>query len=204
MNVPLLLHCNGDASIDAFLTAYEFARGGDYSKPWNVTTIHSQFMRKDQMAKFVKYNIRPSFYTLHTYYFYEAHLKNRGLAQAQYISPMRDAIDAGMKPTNHTDFVVAPLDQMMMLWSAVNRISRGGAKVGQDQAITPYEALQAMTISVANQYDEGASKGSLATGKRADLVVLDQNPLKIDKMAIKDIKVIETIKDGKSIYKKGY
>jgi predicted amidohydrolase YtcJ len=189
MNVPLLLHCNGDASIDAFLTAYENARSGDFSRPWNVTTIHSQFMRKDQMPKFVKYNVRPSFYTLHTYYFYEAHLKNRGLEEAQYISPMMDAINIGMKPTNHTDFVVAPLDQMMMLWSAVNRISRAGAIVGADQRVSPFEGLQAMTINVANQYDEGDSKGSLKVGKRADLVILDKNPLKVDPMMIKDIKV---------------
>lgn len=202
MNVPLLLHCNGDGAIDSFLEAYETARAGNYEKSWNVTTIHSQFMRKNQIPKFVKYKIRPSFYTLHTYYFYEAHLKNRGLAQAQYISPMRDAIDAGLKPTNHTDFVVAPLDQMMMLWSAVNRISRAGAKAGIDQCVSPYEGLQAMTINVANQYDESDSKGTLKSGKRADLVVLDQNPLKVSKMNIKDIKVVETIKDGKTIYKR--
>jgi predicted amidohydrolase YtcJ len=199
MNVPLTVHCNGDASIDAFLIAYEAA---NITRPWNVTTIHSQFMRKDQMAKFVKYNIRPSFYTLHTYYFYEAHLKNRGLKQAQYISPIHDAIAAGMKPTNHTDFVVAPLDQMMMLWSAVNRISRGGALVGQDQRITPYQALQAMTVNVAAQYDESDRKGSLKAGKLADLVILDKNPLKVDPMTLKDIKVMETIKAGKSIYTK--
>lgn len=47
LKVPLILHCNGDATIDAFLTAYEFARAGDYSRPWNVTTIHTQFLRKD-------------------------------------------------------------------------------------------------------------------------------------------------------------
>ena len=190
MNVPLLLHCNGDGAIDSFLKAYEFARDGNFDKSWNVTTIHSQFMRKDQIPKFVKYKIRPSFYTLHTYYFYEAHLKNRGFAQAQYISPMRDAINAGLKPTNHTDFVVAPLDQMMMLWSAVNRISRAGAKVGFDQCVTPYEGLQAMTVNVANQYEESDSKGTLKSGKRADLVILDKNPLKISKMEIRDIKVI--------------
>jgi predicted amidohydrolase YtcJ len=198
MNVPLLLHCNGDASIDAFLTAYEAAH---VTKPWNVTTIHSQFMRKDQMPKFVKYNVRPSFYTLHTYYFYEAHLINRGFDQAQYISPIHDAINAGMKPTNHTDFVVAPLDQLFMLWSAVNRISRSGAMVGLDQCITPYEGLRAMTVNVAEQYDESDSKGSLDKGKRADIVILDKNPLKVDPMTIKDIKIVQTIKDGKLIYK---
>jgi len=199
MNVPLLLHCNGDGAIDAFLSAYEAA---NVTKPWNVTTIHSQFMRKDQMAKFVKYNVRPSFYTLHTYYFYEAHEKNRGFAQAQYISPIKDAIKAGMKPTNHTDFVVAPLDQLFMLWSAVNRISRGGAKVGADQRITPYEGLQAMTINVAAQYGEADRKGSLQVGKLADLVILDKNPIKVEPLSLKDIKVMETIKEGKSIYKK--
>lgn len=202
MNVPLILHCNGDAAIDGFLEAYEFARNGDYSKPWNVTTIHTQFLRKDQIQKYVEYKVRPSFYTLHTYYFYEAHLKNRGFEQAQYISPMRDAIDAGLKPTNHTDFVVAPLDQMMMLWSAVNRISRDGAEVGLNQGVTPFEGLQAMTINVADQYDEADSKGSLTAGKRADLVILDKNPLKANPVDIKNIKVIETIKDGKTIYHK--
>jgi len=202
MHVPLILHCNGDGSIDAFLKAYELARAGDYSKPWNVTTIHTQFLRKNQIPKFVNYHIRPSFYTLHTYYFYEAHLKNRGMAQAQYISPMRDAIDAGLKPTNHTDFVVAPLDQMMMLWSAVNRISRDGALVGPGQRIKPYEALQAMTINVAAQYDEADSKGSLKAGKKADLVILDKNPLKVDPLLIRNIRVMETIKDGKPVYRR--
>lgn len=49
---------------------------------------------------------------------------------------MRDAIDKGLVPTNHTDFVVAPLDQMFMMWSAVNRLSRGGEVIGADQRVT--------------------------------------------------------------------
>ena len=52
------------------------------------------------------------------------------------------------------------------------------------------------------QYDEADSKGSLKEGNRADLVILDKNPLKVDPMQIKDIKVEETIKDGKIIYKR--
>ncbi|RYD28215.1 MAG: META domain-containing protein, partial [Verrucomicrobiaceae bacterium] len=200
LNVPLLAHCNGDASIDLFLKAYEHARGGDYSRPWNVTTIHTQFMRKDHIAKFVEYKVRPSFYTLHTFYFAEAHLANRGKEQAMYISPMRDAIDAGLRPSNHTDFVVAPLDQMMMLYSAVNRISRAGAAIGPDQRVTAYEGLKAMTEWVAEQYGEEKTKGTLEVGKLADLVILDKDPLKVDAPAIKDIKVVETIKEGVTIY----
>lgn len=200
MNVPLIVHTNGDATIDMFLEAYETAREGDFSRPWNVTTIHTQFMRKDHIPKFVEYGIRPSFYTLHTFYFATAHEKNRGPEQAAYLSPMRDAIDAGLKPTNHTDFYVAPLDQMFMMWSAVNRVSREGDLVGPDQRITPMEAIKSQTIWAAEQYDEDDRRGSLEPGKIADFVILDNNPLTVDPMAIKNIRVLGTIKDGQTIY----
>jgi predicted amidohydrolase YtcJ len=201
LGVPVIFHVNGDAAIDSLFRAHEFAAANDPTKDRNVTAIHAQFARKDQIPLFVNYKIRPSFYTLHTYYFAEAHIKNRGSAQAMYISPMRDAIDAGLRPTNHTDAVVAPLDQMFMLWSAVNRISRAGVEIGLDQRVTPLEGLKAMTIWAAEQYGEQASKGSLEVGKLADLVILDKNPLKVEQMAIKDIRVIETIKEGKAIYR---
>jgi hypothetical protein len=89
---------------------------------------------------------------------------------------------------------------MFMLWSAVNRISRAGAEIGPDQRVTPLEGLKAMTIWVAEQYGEQTSKGSLEPGKLADLVILEKNPLKVERMAIKDIKVVATIKEGKTIY----
>ncbi|MCB1503237.1 MAG: amidohydrolase family protein [Bauldia sp.] len=200
LDVPLIIHTNGDAAIDAFLEAYKFAREGDDGRPWNVTTIHTQFLRKDQIPAFVENGIRPSFYTLHTFYFADTHIANRGEAQGSYISPMRDAIDAGLRPTNHTDFVVAPLDQMMMLWSAVNRVSRAGREVGPDQHVSAFEGLKAMTEWAAEQYGEEGSKGTLEAGKLADLVILDANPLKVDPMAIRDIRVVETIKEGSTIF----
>jgi len=95
---------------------------------------------------------------------------------------------------------VVPLDQMFMMWSAVNRISRTGEVIGEDQKVTPMEALRAMTINVAHQYGEAALKGSLEVGKLADLVILDQNPLKVDPLKIKDIKILETIKEGTTVY----
>ena len=114
---------------------------------------------------------------------------------------MKSAIARGIHPTNHTDFNVVPIDQMFVVWSAVNRISRNGVVIGADERITPYQALQAITSNVAYQYFEENQKGTITTGKLADLVILDKNPLKSDPMAIKDIKVTETIKEGKTIYK---
>jgi predicted amidohydrolase YtcJ len=200
MGLPLNVHANGDAAIDLVISAHEEAAAGDPTKDRHVTVIHSQFVRPDQLKKYAEYNITPSFYTEHTFYFGDTHVQQRGEQQAFYLSPMRAAIDQGLRPTNHTDFVVAPLDQLFVIWSAVNRLSRSGVVIGADQRITPLEALKAITINAAYQYQEEASKGSLELGKLADLVILDRNPLKVAPMEIKDIKVLETIKEGKTIY----
>ena len=201
LGVPVTFHVNGDAAIDSLIEAHIYAAAEDPSRSRNVTAIHAQFTRRDQIDAFARYGIRPSFYTLHTYYFAEAHIANRGRKQADYISPMRDAIDAGLRPTNHTDAPVVPLDQMFMLWSAVNRISRAGEQIGPEQRITPLEGLKAMTVWAAEQYGEQDRKGSLEVGKAADLVILDRNPLTVDPMSIKDIRVIETIKDGDTVFR---
>jgi predicted amidohydrolase YtcJ len=57
-----------------------------------------------------------------------------------------------------------------------------------------------MTTWAAEQYGEESSKGSLEQGKRADLVILDKNPLTVDPASIKDIHVTQTIKDGSPIW----
>ncbi len=90
---------------------------------------------------------------------------------------------------------------MFVIWTAVNRISRSGVVIGPDQRVTPMEVLKAITINAAFQYDEEKSKGSIEPGKLADLVILSGNPITASPDAIKDIKVVETIKEGKSIYK---
>ncbi len=195
-------HANGDAAIDMCIKAHEYASAGNPTKDRRTTIIHAQFIRKDQLDKFFEYKLIPSFYTEHTYFFADTHIKLRGFEQASFISPMKTAISKGLRPTNHTDFNVVPIDQMFVIWSAVNRISRNGVVIGAEERISPYQALQAITTNVAYQYFEENSKGSLKVGKLADLVILDKNPLKIEPMKLKDIKVVETFKQGKSIYKK--
>ncbi len=198
-NLQLIIHCNGDAAIDMFLECHEKVAKDRFADR-RTTVIHSQFVRRDQLEKYVDYKIMASFFTEHCFYFGETHLKNRGKEQTFFLSPMKTAIEMGIHCANHTDFNVSPIDQLFVMWSAVNRISRKGEVIGPDQRITPIQALKALTIDSAHMYQEEKTKGSLEVGKRADLVILDKNPLKVDPMSIKDIKVVETIKDGKTIY----
>ena len=67
---------------------------------------------------------------------------------------------------------------------------------------TPYEGLQAITRWSAFQHFEEDTKGTLEEGKLADMVILDKNPLKVPEEEIKEIIVLETIKEGVSVYKK--
>jgi predicted amidohydrolase YtcJ len=197
--LQLFIHCNGDAAIDMFLGAHELA-AKNKTADLRTTVIHSQFVRKDQLEKYVDYRIVPSFFTEHCFFFGEAHLKNRGRKQAEFLSPMKTALRMGLRCANHTDFNVSPIDQLFVVWSAVNRISREGTVMGGDERITPLQALKAITIDGAYMIREEVSKGSLEVGKRADFVILSENPLNVDTLKIKDIRVLETIKEGKTVF----
>jgi predicted amidohydrolase YtcJ len=74
--------------------------------------------------------------------------------------------------------------------------------MGANERLTPYEALKCITDWSAYSQFEDDKKGTLEKGKLADLVVLSDNPLKVDIDAIKDIVVLETIKEGKNVYTK--
>jgi predicted amidohydrolase YtcJ len=198
----LFVHCNGDAAIDALLEAHRFVSGGEPAKPRGTVGIHSQFIRRDQLEKYRAWSITPSFFTIHCFYFGDTHVANRGRAQADFISPMKSARQLGMRPANHTDFNVAPLDQVFTIHTAVNRLSRSGQTIGADERVTPLEALEAITIDGARLYGEEAKKGSIEVGKLADLVVLSANPLTVPPASIETIRVEETIKEGKTVWKR--
>ena len=107
-----------------------------------------------------------------------------------------------MRATNHTDATVTPLDPLFLLWTSVNRVTRTGQVLGPDERVTPYQGLVALTANGAYEYFEEKTKGTLEAGKLADFVMLDRNPLKVDPMAIKDIKVMGTVKEGRSVYER--
>ena len=73
--------------------------------------------------------------------------------------------------------------------------------LGAEQTITVMEALKAVTVNGAYQIFEEDRKGSIAAGKAADLVILEKNPLTVPKDELREIRVLETIKSGDTIFR---
>ena len=96
--------------------------------------------------------------------------------------------------------MVTPIDPLMSVWSAVNRLTSSGKVLGAAQRIGVLDALKSVTIWGAYQYHEEHYKGSLEPGKLADMVILDTNPLTADPIVIKDIKVLATIVGDECVY----
>ena len=95
---------------------------------------------------------------------------------------------------------MTPPDMLHSVWCAVNRISRNGVSVGQENKVDCYEALIAATRGGAYTYFEEETKGVLRRGAVADFVILDRDPTAVEPMEIKDIKILKTIKNDEVIY----
>lgn len=200
-NLQVITHTNGDAAVDQLLEAVGKARAKYPDKDLRPVAIHSQLARHDQIDAMQRLGVTPSFFSAHTFFWGDWHVQSFGSARAHAISAMHHASTLpGFRFTNHNDSPIVPPDMLMLAWTAVNRVSRSGVVIGEAERVSPYIALKAMTDHAAWQYFEEKSKGTLEAGKLADLVILDANPLKVEPMAIKDIKVRQTIKGGKTIY----
>ncbi|WP_062071776.1 amidohydrolase [Demequina sediminicola] len=198
--IQVFAHCNGDGAVDELIAAHRAAKDNGATPPGRTVPIHSQVMRLDQLDDYVAEGFEPSMFTIHTYIFGDTHIRNFGEERAFGISPMRSAIDLGLKPTNHSDYPITPINPLVLMWTAVKRISTGGVVVGEAQRVTAYEALQAATINAAYEHRCEDDRGSIEVGKLGDLVILDANPLEVDADAIKDISVERTFKRGVTVY----
>jgi hypothetical protein len=199
---PVHIHANADAAIDQMIEAVRPAQQKYGPADRRTTLIHGQFLRKDQIPALVELQILPSLFPMHTYYWGDWYDQIIGPELAQQISPMRSVLNAGLVATSHSDAPVALPNLMQVMWATVNRVSRSGRVMGPDERLAPIEALRAITLSSAYTHFEEKMKGSLEPGKLADLVILSDNPLTIDPMRINTIVVLETIKEGKSVYRR--
>ena len=197
----IAIHANGDAAIEDNINAFEAAQKAWPRDDARHIIIHCQMAREDQLDRMKRLGLIPSFFAAHTYYWGDRHRDLFiGPHRAERIDPCGSAYARGMRFTCHNDPMVTPIDPLLSIWSASNRITSSGKVLGKDQRVPVVEAVRSVTTHAAYQAFEEKDKGSLEVGKLADMVVLDDNPLTIDPAGIKDIEVLATIVGGKTAY----
>lgn len=199
----LLTHCNGDAASEQLLDSFEGVvakyKFQDTIRP---VMIHAQTVRLDQLKRMKSFSMIPSFFVGHTYYWGDIHLQNLGKTRAEKISPIQSAIKAGLIYTLHQDTPVTEPDMWHSIWCAVNRQTKNGITLGESEKISVLEAIKGVTLYAAYSYFEEEEKGSIKVGKLADFIIVDENPLIVASEKLKDIQILETIKQGNTLYRK--
>ncbi len=195
------IHVDSEESVERFLRCYEGVLTqypeNHYLRP---VLVNAKTIRKDQLQKAEELGLLVSFCIDQIYYQGDAFVKESlGAERAERVNPLRTALRSGLPVSVHQATPNAEPNMLFSIHNAVNRVSKGGRILGEQERISPYEALRAVTIQAAYQIFEEERKGSIRAGKEADFVILDKNPLKVAPEEIKGIKVVETIKRDKRV-----
>jgi predicted amidohydrolase YtcJ len=201
-DLQIHMHMNGDAAADQALAAIAKAVKKHGMHDHRPVFVHATWLRLDQIEKMKACGAIPSFLTAGIIPGGDAVVRLWGPERSAGAMASRTFLRAGLPFTYSHDAPVSPVPSILALVDAgVNRLSGSGKVVGPDERVSPYDALRAVTATAAFQLKEEKSKGTLEAGKLADLVILDRNPLEVEPTAIKDIAVVETIKEGRTVFK---
>lgn len=195
-------HAVGAQAAETLLQALERVSASAGSFDHRTVLHHGVVLRPDQVQRARQLGMGVSFTAAGLYPMGDALARALGLERQSWLGPIGSVQRAGLPFTLHHDVPAGVSPSLIdALWSAVTRTTRSGAVLQPEERITPYAGLQALTSHAAYQLFEEQRKGSLAVGKLADLVVLDANPLKVEPMAIRRIRVLATIKQGRWLYR---
>ena len=196
------MHMNGDAAADQALAAIDKAVKKHGMRDARPVFVHASWLRPDQIEKMKTCGAIPSFLPSGIVPGGDGVVRLWGPERAAGSMATRTFLRAGLPFTFSHDAPVSPQPWILALVDAgTNRQSASGQVIGPDERISPYDGLRAVTAMAAYQLKEEKTKGTLEAGKLADLVILEKNPLKVDPVTIKDIAVVETIKEGKTVYR---
>lgn len=191
------MHCNGNRTQQLAIDTMEEIQCEAYRPDHRHVITHAQLTTQAQLRKMAKLGLCANFFSNHLWYWGDQHYEiTVGPERANQLEPCASAIREGVSFSVHSDAGVTPLGSLHTMWCAVNRVTPKGRVLGEAEKISPAEALKAVTIDAAYQMHMDHEIGSLEAGKRADMAILDDDPLTVDPMAIKDIEVQGTILGG--------
>jgi len=198
-NWQIAIHAQGDIAIREVLDTFDDIPSTS-KKDYRHRLEHCLLIDERSIGRMSKMNIYPSFHINHLYY-YGSVLKSQliGASRASRMLPLKSAVDNSLKFSLHADQPMFPSEPFSLLSTAVNRKTKENTVIGKQNSITAYQGLEALTIHAAWQIKMDEKIGSIRKGKYADLIVLDKNPLDVDKNELRNIKVLETFVHGNKI-----
>ncbi|WP_395661422.1 amidohydrolase [Aestuariivirga sp.] len=201
--IQINMHMNGDAAVEQTLRAIEKAVAKHGMRDHRPVFVHGTYMRPDQIERAQTYGAIPSYLTSSIVSGGAGAMFLWGGERGNRVMAANTLESKGMTFTFSHDAPVSPKPWILPLVDAgVNRTTAQGQVIGAKERVSPYVALKAVTAYAAFQIKEENTKGTLEEGKLADMVILEQNPLKVDPQTIKDIKVLETIKEGTTVFER--
>ncbi len=191
------IHVNGDAGLDRVLNVLEKNLRRNPRYDHRTTIVHFAVSAPDQVARIKKLDAIVSGNP-----YYVAALSDKysevglGPERADQMVRLGDVERAGISYSLHSDMPMAPGDPLFLMWCAVNRITSSGRVAGDNQKISREGALRGVTLNAAYSLRLEHERGSIEAGKLANFTILDDNPMTIEAMKIKDIGVWGTVMEG--------
>jgi predicted amidohydrolase YtcJ len=162
------------------------------------TLQHCQMADEAILRRMKTFGLCVNLFANHIYYWGEQHRAlTMGPSRALRLDPCGLALKVGVPLAIHSDTPVTPVDPLFTMWCAVNRVTAAGNVLGPDERITAAQALHAVTLGAAYTLHLDHCIGSIDVGKFADFAILDQDPLAVDPMALRDIRVRATVMGGR-------
>jgi predicted amidohydrolase YtcJ len=194
---PLKVHVNGELSVEALLNGLDVLQK---RSPWpdhRTTFEHCPAVTREQYTRIANAGATVNLFTNHIDYWGEQHYTiTLGPGRADAIASAATAKSLKIPYSFHSDAPITPSSPLFAIWAAVNRTTRTGGVLGNDQRISALDALRAVTSGAAYLLRIEKENGSIEPGKRADLTVLADNPLTVPAPAIRNIPVRATVLGG--------
>ena len=194
-------HAVGDAAMDLVLDAYEAADRDKSIAGQRWTIEHAFIGRADHLPRIKKLDVAISAQD-HLYLAGPSLVKYWGRERAFLTTPVRMYLDAGLLVSAGTDAAVVPYPPLWTIYHFVTRDTLSGGVMGAEQRITREEAIKLSTINNARLMFDEARKGSIETGKLADLIVLSDDILSAPAERIRDANVMMTVVGGKVVFER--
>jgi predicted amidohydrolase YtcJ len=192
-------HANGDVGIDITLRVYERLQREMPRRDPRFRLEHCTVVNDSLVQRIKALGAIPTPFSTYVYYHGEK-MKEYGAERLNHMFALRSFLDAGIRPTQASDYPPGPFEPMMALQSEVTRTDTHGTTWGPQQKISLEEAIRVGTINGAYASYEETMKGSIVPGKLADLVVLGRDPFHVDPSQLVNIPVERTMVGGKWVW----